>query len=90
MSGSTQSTLLLYRHILKAAKSFPSIKKNKIIVEIKTGFRSNAALMESAEINKHMSVAIKGLSQLSMYSDLKQNSGDWSVDLEKNPMPRGK
>lgn len=33
------SMLLLYRHILKAAKLFPSIKRNGIIQDIKTEFR---------------------------------------------------
>lgn len=35
------STLHLYRHILKAAKTFPSVKRNNIIEEIKHEFRAN-------------------------------------------------
>jgi hypothetical protein len=33
--------LQLYRHILKAAKHFPSVKRNKIIQQIKEEFREN-------------------------------------------------
>lgn len=35
------SMLQLYRHILKAAKQFPSIKKHSIIQQVKTEFRQN-------------------------------------------------
>lgn len=33
--------LQLYRHILKAAKQFPSVKRPKIIQQIKEEFREN-------------------------------------------------
>jgi hypothetical protein len=40
--GQGQLTMLqLYRHILKAAKQFPSIKKHSIIQQVKTEFRDN-------------------------------------------------
>lgn len=35
------SMVQLYRHILKAAKQFPSIKKHSIIQQVKTEFREN-------------------------------------------------
>lgn len=36
-----EATLHLYRHILKAAKYFPSRKRDSIIREIKASFRDN-------------------------------------------------
>lgn len=43
MSAAAELTMLqLYRHILKAAKQFPSIKKHSIIKQVKTEFRENA------------------------------------------------
>jgi hypothetical protein len=33
--------LQLYRHVLKAAKQFPSIKKHSILKQVKTEFREN-------------------------------------------------
>jgi hypothetical protein len=43
MSAPPLATLTLYRHILKAAKHFPSVKKSSIIREIKHEFRANKA-----------------------------------------------
>jgi len=83
-------TLRLYKDILKAAKSFPSIKREKIIAEIRIGFRTNKDLTNEVEVNKLRGIAIKGLQQLSMYSSLPQSASSWSVDLEKEPIPRPK
>eukprot|EP00879_Flechtneria_rotunda_P020906 GHRR01022013.1.p3 GENE.GHRR01022013.1~~GHRR01022013.1.p3 ORF type:complete len:113 (+),score=21.27 GHRR01022013.1:1153-1491(+) len=38
---SSGTTLQLYRHILRAAKKFPSVKKDGIIQNIKDEFRNN-------------------------------------------------
>jgi hypothetical protein len=40
-AGSQLSMLQLYRHILKAAQQFPSIKRPSIIQLVKTEFREN-------------------------------------------------
>lgn len=40
MASQTQ-VLQLYRDILKAAKRFPSIKRNQILADIKTEFHAN-------------------------------------------------
>lgn len=41
MSGAQAlTTLQLYRHILRAARQFPSVKRERIINEIKTDFRA--------------------------------------------------
>ena len=83
------STLHLYRDILRAAKSFPSIKRLRLLNEIRKGFRENRNL-EGDKLNDALSVAHKGLSQLSQYSRLPGTSGNWSVSLEQDPLPRPK
>ena len=40
----SQKTLALYKQIMKAAKAFPSIKRDKIAEEIRLGFRDNRHL----------------------------------------------
>jgi LYR motif-containing protein 4 len=84
----TISTIRLYRSILRLAARFPSIKRPKIIREIRLTFRQNKHLTDENEIRKCFAVAKKGVEQLSMYSNLNRNSVNWTVQLEKNPMPK--
>ena len=89
MAAPAASTLHLYRAIIKAAKTFPSIKRVKILEEIRLGFRENRGLADKAKLAEALSVATKGLQQLSQYSSLPKNrSSNWSVNTEQEPMPR--
>ena len=81
-------TLKLYRHILFAAKHFPSIKRNKIVEEIKLGFRENKNLKDAAEIQKSIVAAQDGLSKLLMYTSLRRSDHNWEVSMEQQPMPK--
>ncbi|RYH30315.1 LYR motif-containing protein [archaeon] len=84
----TRSKIKLYKEIIRAAKAFPSIKKHKIVQEIRVSFRANKDLKDEKEVEKALSLAVKGLSQLSMYAGLRSTRGvSWSVQLEQNPMP---
>lgn len=78
--------LSLYRSILGAARRFPSIKRHKIVEEIRIGFREHRDA-SGEELQAKLSVAIKGLSQLEQYSFSKKATS-WSVNLEQNPMPQ--
>jgi hypothetical protein len=80
--------LNLYKDILRSAIRFPSIKRNNIIKEIKLGFRENKHLILTSEIEVAINVAVKGLSQLDMYSTLNKISPAWVVNLDREPMPR--
>lgn len=82
------STLHLYRHIIKAAKSFPSIKRVKLLAEIRKGFRENQNLQDKEKIISSLTLASKGLHQLSQYSALPKNRGEWIVNMDNEPMPR--
>ena len=82
------STLILYKRIIYAARRFPSIKRDKIVQEIREGFRSNKGLLEGEDkYRSSMSIAMKGLAQLEQYSNLPKKSSNWSVTLEENPLP---
>ena len=48
-SMSQPSVPLLYRHILRAAKRFPSVKREGIIQEIKTEFHANKVRQPRAQ-----------------------------------------
>ena len=45
-----QEVLQLYRDILKAAKRFPSIKRNQILADIKTEFHANKVSCSAAAL----------------------------------------
>jgi hypothetical protein len=49
-SSGALTTLQLYRRILSAARHFPSVKKNKIIAEIKSEFRRNKELTQPDQV----------------------------------------
>lgn len=82
MTQATQFTVpLLYRHILRAARFFPSIKKEGIIADIKTEFRENKVLKDPVQIKEKMEIAVRGLQELEMYAKLDKKSKDWTVHL---------
>ena len=86
--SSTSKTLTLYRNILKGAKRFPSIKRLKIVEEIRVGFRENMNLKDEVLLKKQLDLAYKGLEQLNVYNKLPKHSQSWVVDMEKEPMPK--
>lgn len=83
-------TLRLYKNILYCAKRFPSIKRNKIVEEIRLGFRQNRGVTDEAELKKLFAVAYDGLDKLSMYTSLPKGELAWSVSMERQPMPNNK
>ncbi|KAG2500716.1 hypothetical protein HYH03_001481 [Edaphochlamys debaryana] len=66
-AGSPGSTLTLYRHILKAAKFFPSKKRDSIIREIKSEFRANKDLADPTRLSQCLTLAQRGLADLRSY-----------------------
>ncbi|KAG2438896.1 hypothetical protein HYH02_010692 [Chlamydomonas schloesseri] len=67
-AANAPGVLHLYRHILKAAKYFPSKKRTSIIREIKQEFRANKALSDPERIAHCKVVAERGLSDLQAYA----------------------
>lgn len=70
----------LYRDILKAAKRFPSIKRNKILEEIKVEFHANKTMQNEEEVAKARQVAVSSLRQLHEYVGI-GGSSDSAVQL---------
>mmetsp|Transcript_70190 Transcript_70190/g.137862 ORF Transcript_70190/g.137862 Transcript_70190/m.137862 type:complete len:90 (-) Transcript_70190:52-321(-) len=79
--------LRLYKNILYCAYRFPSIKRAKIVEEIKLGFRQNKVVEDPAELSKLLAVAVDGLNKLSMYTSLPKDAFSWTVDMDRQPMP---
>jgi hypothetical protein len=82
--------LILYRQILKRAKIFPSKNRYRIFNEIRAEFRRNRSIEDPKKLETAISLAKKGLGQLSMYTDLPSTQKDWQVNLEEEPMPKPK
>jgi hypothetical protein len=81
------SALHIYRHLLRLAIKYPSIKRDKVIDEIQYEFRSNMHEKDIDEIRKQKEVAMTGISHLRKYTGFENSSNDWIVDLETDPMP---
>lgn len=78
-----EQVLTLYRHILRAAKQFPSIKRNSIIADIKQEFKMHKALVDPELIRKEMEIGIRSLEQLEGYVGMnKTQASDWQVFLK--------
>ncbi|KAK9796333.1 hypothetical protein WJX73_006911 [Symbiochloris irregularis] len=77
----------LYKQILRAAYRFPSIKRNKIVADIRSEFREGKALTDHAEITRRRTLASDGLRQLEDYVGIDKSSPDWQVSLRGGSPP---
>ena len=66
------------------------IQRDKIYEEIRLKFREDKNLTDVAKIETSIKLANESLAQLSQYSDLRNQKGNWKIDLSKNPMPKPK
>eukprot|EP00197_Chlamydomonas_leiostraca_P003774 CAMPEP_0202865560 /NCGR_PEP_ID=MMETSP1391-20130828/6232_1 /ASSEMBLY_ACC=CAM_ASM_000867 /TAXON_ID=1034604 /ORGANISM="Chlamydomonas leiostraca, Strain SAG 11-49" /LENGTH=86 /DNA_ID=CAMNT_0049545419 /DNA_START=36 /DNA_END=296 /DNA_ORIENTATION=- len=73
--------LSLYRGILKAAKHFPSKKRDRIIIEIKAEFRAKKGLSDPAQLAKAREVAERGLADLQSYLPHNRVGPQGGIDL---------
>ena len=90
---SRSSLLVLYRQLLRACETYPSKNRHRIYQAIREEWRENKNLEQEEKVNKQISIAYKGLSQLKQFdedtmSGGRPNSPNWSVTLEQNPMPK--
>ena len=89
MRGAKVNVPRLYRHILKNAAVFPSIKRASMIEEIKQDFRDGVLLRDEREVAEAIARAEKGLEQLQVYTKgLDKSSEGWVITTEDNPMQR--
>ncbi|GBF95617.1 hypothetical protein Rsub_08599 [Raphidocelis subcapitata] len=79
MAAPVELTMLqLYRHILRAAKDFPSVKKHSIVREIKAEFRANQRLTDEGRVRHCRELAERGLSDLQAYTPAARGGGGGS------------
>ena len=78
----------LYREILKAAKRFPSIKRDGMVEEIRREFRQNASETDEEARSKQLEVAVTSLGQLRAFTNLDSRAGNWAVKMQSAPMPK--
>lgn len=80
--SSSSGVLTLYRRILKAAKHFPSIKRDSIISDIKVEFRENKDIADSQEQEEKVRIAQRSLEELESYVDMHSSSDAWTKTLK--------
>lgn len=73
--------LMLYRHILRAAQRFPSIKREQVLAEIKQEFHKNKDLTDPSRVEKEIQLALRSLEQLEAYTGINRKESDWDVSL---------
>jgi len=83
MSKHAKEILILYKRILRAAESFPSIKRNDIIRDIKVEFREHKKLQDPALVKEKIAVARRSLEELESYISMDSTSdGNWTKTLK--------
>lgn len=86
-----KNVITLYRQIIRSAKVFPSKNRARILASIRDDFKINKNLEDGEKLTEALGIAVKGLSQLNMYSNLDPTRGaDWAVTLDSSPMPDNK
>ena len=76
------SVIILYRSLLKHAKVYPSRNRNRIITDIKQGFRANKSVTDPKKIEEELSEARQGLKMMSGINNMMTgNKKDWSVTI---------
>ena len=64
------------------------LQRDKIYQEIRLKFREDSLLTDPAKIAVAIDMANESLGQLTQYSDLRNTSGAWKIELSKSPMPK--
>lgn len=80
--SSSSGVLSLYRRILKAAKQFPSIKRDGIINDIKLEFRENRHIADSHEREEKIRIAQRSLEELESYVEMHPSKDTWTKTLK--------
>jgi Complex 1 protein (LYR family) len=87
MPASVKQVVTLYRTILRAARHYPSSKRDSIAAEIRSTFHANKDLSDRREIDSALQQAGVGLSELRQYSNLEEDeSGGWTLQLRGNTL----
>ncbi len=86
MAATRSEVLLLYRQILRTAEHWPSVRRRKVIEEIKLEFREHASEADPAALAKHVEAARAGLESLQQQCGMSK-SRDIAYDYDR-PLQR--
>ena len=81
--SSSASTLRLYRNILRTAQNWPSIRRQKVIEEIRTEFRENRAEQNPERLAKLLKEAEIGLESLRAQTGFSGDGNEISYQFER-------
>jgi hypothetical protein len=87
ISATPKEILRIYRTILRLVIVYPSVKRHSLLREIHDEFRTNKKETDPIVLSDAIKRAIFGITHLRKYSNIDQESSDWVIDLEKEPMP---
>jgi hypothetical protein len=77
-----EQVLLLYRQILRAAKQYPSLKRDSIVADIRDQFRAHRVLTDPNAVRQEMETGIRGLDVLQQYCGMEGGRSEWEVFLK--------
>lgn len=78
--------LRLYRRLLKNAKQFPSIKRDTLYEDIRAEFRDHKNETDPKKLAQCVDAAVRGVKQMEQYTNLSDQHGEWSIQLEEDPL----
>ena len=71
----------LYREILIAARTYPSVKRVQVISDIKSEFRAHRVVPTQVELDDLLDKAEHTLTILRRYQALDKDASDWTIQL---------
>mmetsp|Transcript_15225 Transcript_15225/g.28904 ORF Transcript_15225/g.28904 Transcript_15225/m.28904 type:complete len:109 (-) Transcript_15225:31-357(-) len=88
-----EALLQLYKQLLRSCQTYPSKNRAGIYQAIREEWRDHRDQRDETKLNRQITIAYKGLSQLRQYdvetmTKGKVHSANWEVQLEQNPMPK--
>jgi LYR motif-containing protein 4 len=78
----THRPLLMYMHLLRAARTFPSSKRASIIDEIKSAYRSNRHESKPDRIEAALQEAQQALDYMNRFRPLTADASRWEYSMK--------
>lgn len=86
-SSGRAEALAVYRALLRGARTFPSIKRDKVYEEIRVEYRRCQSITDEQEVAKLREVARQSLQQMRALNAFKPGSPSFELTLDP-PMSR--
>ena len=72
---------LLYKHLLRNVARFPSKKRVAMLQDVRIEFRENMNITDEKDVRHKQKIAVEGLQQLKMYTEIDKGSQEWLLKL---------